>query len=140
MTEIVQQFEAAIEDEIVGVHVVKDHTKPRKRYLRSTLKSYTIDNVTTPIIRVADYNPRRSHTHIFTNDANIIVSLDNPTPTSQTSAAATPPAGASIHCSTMSVGFPGVIIHGPDPIWIVSITGLGATRVSVIRHIWCYDD
>ena len=136
MTQILQELEA----EIVGVQIVKDETQPVQRYLRSFMKSYTIDNVNIPTVQVAPYNPRRSHLQVFTNDTNIIVTQDNPAPTTQTSAAATPPQGASVHCSTMGNGFPGIIIHGPDPVWAVSIQGLGATRISVIQHIWCYHD
>jgi len=139
MTVIIQEAEEALED-IVNVHVVKDETKPRRRYLRTTLKSYTVDNVNIPAVMVAPYNPNRSHAHIVTNDTNIVITQDNPSNSVATSAAATPPAGASVHCSTMGNGFPGIIVHGPDPIWVQSISGLGATRVSVMQHVWCYHE
>jgi hypothetical protein len=136
MTEIIHEIEAAI----VPVRIHTDNRKESKRYLRSTLKSYTIDPTTNLTVQVLPYNPRRYMAIVTSNDSGAILTKDNPAPASQTDSAASPPQGASLHLATMSVGFPGYEYYGPDPLWAVAITGGAATRISVIQHIWCYDD
>lgn len=136
MTDIIGEIEAAI----VPVRVKKDTRKEAKRYLRSTLKCYAIDNVTVPTILLAPFNPNRYSALITTNDTACVVTQDNPSPTPMVSSAAQAPIGASSHISPMGNGFEGIEIFGPDPIWAISIQGNTVTRVNVIQHIWCYDD
>lgn len=136
MTEILQE----LEQEIVGVRIHADNRKSSKRYLRSTIKCYAIDNVTVPTVQLAPFNPNRASAVITTNDVACVVTQDNPPPTTVASAAANAPPGNSAHISPMGNGFEGIEIFGPDPIWAISITGNTQTRVNVIQHIWCYDE
>jgi hypothetical protein len=136
MTDIIQEIEAAI----VPVRIHTDSRKESKRYLRTTLHSYSIDPVTNLTVQVLPYNPRRYRAIITSNDSGVILTKDNPSPATQTDTAAIPPQGASVHLATMAVGFPGYEYFGPDPLWAVAIAGGAATRICILQHIWCYDD
>lgn len=136
MTDIIGEIEAAV----VPVRIKADNRKNKKRYLRTTLHCYSVDNVNQPTALVAPYNPRRFKVVITPNDTQVIITQDNPSQSTQTDTTAIPPAGASIRSVTAGTGFNGHTIYGPDNVWAVSITGNGAARVNVVQHIWCYDD
>jgi len=122
------------------VHIVEDDTKPAKRVCyRSTLKSYSIDNVNQPTVLLAPYNAKRYVAHVTTNDTSCIITLDNPANTPVVSAAATAPTGNSIQLGTMGNGFDGYDIYGPDPIWAVSVQGNAVTRVNIVQTFYAED-
>jgi hypothetical protein len=133
VTEVIEQLEAAI----VPVHIEKDNRPKKRRYLRTTLHSYSVDPVTNTQFLALPYNPRRHFAIVTTNDAAVILTKDNPTTVPIVSTAASPPPGASVHIATMGNGFPGYQYFGPDAAWIVAVSGAAATRVCVVQHIWC---
>lgn len=124
----------AMMTDLVDITLEDDVTQERQ--LRSKLKTYVIDPTNAlgpPTLPIVPFNTARYKTRIVTNDASVVVTMDNPTNASITTAAATPPPGDSIVLTSQGDG---VEIYGPDPVWIVSITGNAATRVDVIRTIW----
>ena len=136
MTDIIGEIEAAV----VGVRVVEDRRKKTRRYLRTTLKCYSIDPVNNPVVAAIPFNPNRYKVVVTTNDAGVIVTSENPGTASQTDTASSPPGGAAVHVGTMGAGFNGVTLYGPDAFWLQAITAAAATRVNVVQHIWCYHD
>lgn len=136
MTDIITEIEAAV----VPVRIKHDNRRSKKRYLRTTIKCYSIDPVNNPVVLGIPYNVNRYKVVVTTNDAGVIVVGDNPGTVSQVDSAGSPPAGSAIHVGTMSAGFNGVTLYGPDMYWLQAITGAAATRVNVIQHIWCYHD
>lgn len=120
------------------VHVVRDDTKitPGKPCYRSTLKSYSIDNVNQPVVLLAPYNAKRYKCRITTNDTSCVLTMDNPGNTTIVSAAATAPQGNSIMIGTMGNGFDGYEIYGPDNIYAQSVQGNAVTRVNIIQTFY----
>lgn len=99
---------------------------------RSTFKTYILDatGVAGPLYaQICDMEPNRKRLVIISNDADIQVTLEVPPNAPDGTTATLAGQGAYLPKSTVEREF-----FGPDAMWIKSITGATAGRVTVIKE------
>jgi hypothetical protein len=102
---------------------------PAAKGTNTVAKTYILDpaGVNGPTnVQICDYEPTRESVFILTVDSSIVLTVDPPVKSPDTSSATAAPTGA--HLSAGSVGF---YFRNKDPMWINSLAA--STRVTVVK-------
>jgi hypothetical protein len=130
-------------EEIPPVNVHVKNWKPTHR-LSTRIKTWSIDGTAASgdpaVQQIAGYDVNRESLEIRIGDATaFIVTQENPGTLAATDTAGASVSGKAIHFPANTAAAP-LRIYGPDPVWIVAISGNAVMRIGVVIHNRVRDD
>lgn len=118
---------------IVAISIEDDVTP--KKDIRTTVKTYRVDNAQIPVQILLPFNTSRIKARISNVNTSIVLGK-GPIPTGTSGTTATlAPDGETIILNTSGNGNRGTWIYGPEQWWAQSIQGNAATLV-VVEQIY----